>query len=375
MVEPLSGVPVQKAEMSDSDNNRMARGRLDQLARTVDELMDKATQNERILRRFQHFELKLLANSGIDSLLDNLLADSLQHFRLDAVELWLLDPQGILRELLPEELTQTAGLAWLDNDASLRALYGGKTVVRLASPSPAGLFSGRPVRSSALLPLVRQGTLVGSLHFGAFSAQRFSPDKSTDFINHLGSVVAVCLENCVNQERLHRLSLIDVLTRVENRRSFNASIEKEIARAVRQVEPLTVMIADLDHFKSINDNHGHQVGDRVLCAVAQEIAGMLRKTDHVCRYGGEEFALILPNCDRALAQEIGERIRQRVASMRVASDSGIEVPLSISLGVTCWTEPRADTADIAERLVKLADNAVYRAKGAGRNRVEYQAYL
>jgi diguanylate cyclase (GGDEF)-like protein len=352
----------------------MARGRLEQLARTVDELMDKATQNERILRRFQHFELKLLANSGIDSLLDNLLADSLQHFRLDAVELWLLDPQGILRELLPEELRQTPGLEWLDNDASLRALYGGKSVVRLASPSPSGLFSGRPVRSSALLPLVRQNALVGSLHFGAFSAQRFSPDKSTDFINHLGSVVAVCLENCVNQERLHRLSLIDVLTRVENRRSFNTSIEKEIARALRQVEPLTVMIGDLDHFKAINDNHGHQVGDRVLYAVAQEIAGMLRKTDHVCRYGGEEFALILPNCDRALAQEIGERIRQRVAGMRVASDSGIEVPLSISLGVTCWTEPRPDATGIAERLVKLADNAVYRAKGAGRNRVEYQAY-
>lgn len=366
--------PVQTTDMSDSDNNGKARNRLDQLARTVDELVDKATQNERILRRFQNFELKLLANSGIDSLLDNLLADSLQHFRLDAVELWLLDPQRILRELLSEELQHMPGLLWLDSDMDLRAMYAGKTVVRLASPSPTGLFSGRPVRSAALLPLVRQGMLVGSLHFGAFSPQRFSPDKSTDFINHLASVVAVCLENCVNQERLHRLSLIDVLTRVENRRSFNVSIEKEIARALRQDEPLTVMIGDLDHFKAINDNHGHQVGDRVLCAVAQEIAGMLRKTDHVCRYGGEEFALILPNCDRALAQEIGERIRQRVAGMRVASDSGIEVPLSISLGVTCWAEPRGagNRADgIAERLIKLADTAVYRAKDGGRNRVEY----
>lgn len=375
MVESDSAVPMRNAEMSDNDNNRLARSRMDRLARTVDELMDKATQNERILRRFQHFELKLLANSGIDSLLDNLLADSLQHFRLDAVELWLLDPQRILRDLLSEELQHTAGLQWLDSDVALRDLYAGKTAVRLASPSPVGLFSGRPVRSAALLPLVRQGMLVGSLHFGAFSAQRFSQDKSTDFINHLGSVVAVCLENCVNQERLHRLSLIDVLTRVENRRSFNASIEKEIARAARQAEPLTVMIADLDHFKSINDNHGHQVGDRVLHAVAQEIAGMLRKTDHVCRYGGEEFALILPNCDQALAQEIGERIRQRVAGMRVASDSGIEVALSISVGVTCWTQPTQGAGTgIAERLVKLADTAVYRAKSGGRDRVAYHVF-
>jgi diguanylate cyclase (GGDEF)-like protein len=374
MVELNSAVPVRNAEMADGDNNKLTRGRLEQLARTLSELMDKATQNERILRRFQHFELKLLAISGVDSLLDNLLADSLQHFRLDAVELWLLDPQRILRELLPEELQCYAGLHWLDSDTELRALYPGKMTVRLASPPPSGLFSGRPVRSAALLPLVRQGVVVGSLHFGAFSAQRFSQDKSTDFINHLASVVAVCLENCVNQERLHRLSLIDGLTRVENRRSFNLSIEKEISRASRQGEPLTVMIGDLDHFKTINDNHGHQVGDRVLCAVAQEFANMLRKTDHVCRYGGEEFALILPNCDRALALEIGERIRQRVAGMRVASDSGIEVPLSLSLGVTCWTQPAADSAGIAERLIKLADTAVYRAKAAGRNRVEYQTF-
>jgi diguanylate cyclase (GGDEF)-like protein len=222
---------------------------------------------------------------------------------------------------------------------------------------------------------VRQGALVGSLHFGAFSAQRFAGDKSTDFIGHLASVVAVCLENCANQERLHRLSLIDMLTRVENRRSFHLSMEKELARAVRQREPLTVMIGDIDHFKAINDNHGHQVGDRVLRAVAQEIAGTLRKTDHVCRYGGEEFALILPNCDRRLALEVAERIRQRIAALAIASDSGIGVPASLSLGVTCWTHPAASVDAVGERLVKLADDAVYRAKAAGRNRVEYQPFV
>ncbi|HET8709987.1 MAG TPA: diguanylate cyclase, partial [Spongiibacteraceae bacterium] len=245
---------------------------------------------------------------------------------------------------------------------------------RLASPPPPNLFPGRPMRSVALLPLVRQGALVGSLHFGAFAAQRFSGDKSTDFISHLASVVAVCIENCTNQERLHRLSLIDMLTHVENRRSFHLSMDTEIARAVRRGEPLTVMLGDLDHFKAINDNHGHQVGDRVLRTVAQEISGMLRKTDHVCRYGGEEFALILPSCDRNLALEIAERIRARIASLRIASDSGIEVPTSISLGVTCWTHPKANGVNVAERLIRIADDAAYRAKQGGRNRVEYQAF-
>ncbi|MFT3930453.1 MAG: DUF484 family protein [Spongiibacteraceae bacterium] len=365
---------AQRRRVETEDSNTVAKNRLEQLARTVGDLVDKATQNERILRKFQQFELQLLAISGLEPLFDTLLAESLRHFRIDATELWLFDPDRIVRDLLPEDVQRSAGLSWFESDRELRALYPESLSVRLVSPPPAGLFPGRPVRSVALLPLVRQGALVGSLHFGAFAAQRFSGDKSTDFISHLASVVAVCIENCTNQERLHRLSLIDMLTHVENRRSFHLSMDTEIARAIRQGEPLTVMLGDLDHFKSINDNHGHQVGDRVLRTVAQEISAMLRKTDHVCRYGGEEFALILPNCDRNLALDIAERIRARIAHLRIASDTGIEVPTSISLGVTCWTHPKPNSANIADRLVKLADDAAYRAKQGGRNRVEYHAF-
>lgn len=356
------------------DNNKLAQSRLEKLTRTLGDLMEKAVQNERILRNFQQFELELLAVNGLDVLLDTLLSNSLRHFRLDAVELWLFDPERILRELLAGDIQQTPGLVWLETDDELRALHPAQHAVRLSNPPPLGLFPGRPVRSAALLPLVRQGALIGSLHFGAYAAQRFSADKSTDFINHLASVVAVCLENCASQERLHRLSMIDMLTRVGNRRSFHISIDREIARAVRQREPLTVMLGDLDHFKQVNDNHGHQIGDRVLHAVAQEIAAMLRKTDHVCRYGGEEFALILPNCDRALGIEIAERIRARIFDMRIASDTGLRVPTSLSIGVTCWREPQAGATLVAERLVKFADDAVYKAKAAGRNRVEYLAF-
>lgn len=354
--------------------NKLAQNRLEHLARTVGDLVDKATQNERILRKFQQFELQLLALTGLDVLFDALLVESLRHFRIDATELWLFDPERIVRDLLPEDVQRSAGLYWFESDRELRALYPSSLNVRLVSPPPQGLFPGRPMRSVALLPLVRQGVLVGSLHFGAFAAQRFSNDKSTDFISHLASVVAVCIENCTNQERLHRLSLIDMLTHVENRRAFHLSMDTEIARAIRRAEPLTVMLGDLDHFKSINDNHGHQVGDRVLRTVAQEVSRMLRKTDHVCRYGGEEFALILPSCDRNLALEIAERIRARIANLRIASDSGIEVPTSISLGVTCWTHPQASSASVADRLVKIADDAAYRAKQGGRNRVEYNPF-
>lgn len=352
----------------------MARDRLERLASTVGALVDKANQNERILRRFQAFELQLLAVSDLAALLDTLLGVSLNHFQLDAVELLLFDPDGALRELLPPELCeQWPDLHWLDTDAALGVLYPAQQV-RLESPPPPLVFRGRALRSVALLPLVRQGYLVGSLHFGSFAAQRFSADKSTDFINHLASIVAHCVENGVNRERLHRLSLIDSLTRVGNRRAFNQALDREIARAVRQGEPLTVALIDLDHFKQINDRFGHPTGDRALRVVAQEVAALLRKTDHVCRYGGEEFALVLPNCPAELALEVAERIRRCIAALQLRSDRGDPFALTLSLGVTCWPVEAGAPEGLAEHLVALADSAVYRAKSGGRNRVEYRHF-
>ena len=179
--------------VADDTNNKVAKNRLEQLARTVGDLVDKATQNERILRKFQQFELQILAITNLETLFDTLLVESLRHFRIDAAELWLFDPERIIRDLLPEDVQRSAGLYWFEQDRDLRALYPSSNTVRLSSPPAAGLFPGRPIRSAALLPLVRHGAIVGSLHFGAFAAQRFSGDKSTDFISHLASVVAVCI--------------------------------------------------------------------------------------------------------------------------------------------------------------------------------------
>lgn len=353
---------------------KLARDRLERLAGTVGLLVDKANQNERILRRFQAFELQLLSVADLAALLDALLGASLHHFQLDAVELLLFDPDAALRELLPAELcAEWTGLHWLDSDTELRALYEVATV-RLESPPPPAIFRDRAMRSAAMLPLVRQGYLVGSLHFGSFAAQRFSADKSTDFINHLASIVALCVENSVNRERLHRLSLIDSLTRVGNRRAFNQALDREISRAIRQREPLALMLIDLDHFKQINDRFGHPSGDRALRVVAQEVAALLRKTDHVCRYGGEEFALVLPNCPAELALEVAERIRRCVGSLQLRSDHGDPFGLTLSLGVTCWPADAESATGLAERLVGLADDAVYRAKSGGRNRVEFRRF-
>ena len=376
-----------KSGRLDRKPDTLAARRLESLSQTVSDLFQKATQNEKILRRYQQFELKLLDHSNLEELLDMLLRNSLDHFQLDDVELWLYDPQNTLDELLPDDYQSMPGLHICKNRSSLEKLYGKKPVVRLISTSqgqPLPVFSGKDLRSVALLPLVRQGVLVGSLHFGAKGHQRFTLDKSTDFIEHLASIVSVCLENGVNQERLHRLSMYDMLTRVKNRRAFHLALNKEISRAFRSGDPLSLLFIDLDYFKQINDTYGHPMGDKVLREVAQFINDMLRKTDHVCRYGGEEFALVLPSCGQQRAMEIAERIRQQVSELEIINDDAEEescrkISVTLSMGACCWLpingkdNERGSEEDVAKELIACSDQGVYLSKAAGRNTIHYVA--
>ena len=367
----------------DRKSSELSDRRLDVLSFTVNDLYQKAVQNEKIMRRYQQFELQLLGHNGLDELLDMLLCNAVDYFHLDQVELWLYDPQDTLATLVSEETLAIPGLHLEKDASSIEKLYSKQPFVRLlATIAESGLsiFGGEVLKSAALLPLVRHGVLVGSLHFGARGHQRFATDKSTDFIDHLASIVSVCLENAVNQERLHHLSMYDPLTQVKNRRAFHLSLDKEISRASRGGDPLSLLFVDLDYFKKINDSYGHPAGDKVLREVAQYINDLLRKTDHVCRYGGEEFALLLPNCSQKRAMEIGERIRQQVSDLDIAvSELGDEechhIRVTLSMGVCCWL-PAADMAEgeekrVAAELVASSDRGVYQSKAAGRNCIHY----
>ena len=358
----------------------IASRRLDRLSETVSDLFIKATENEKILNRYQRFELQLLDVAGFGALLDMLIRNSVEYFQLQGAELWLYDPQSTLSELLPEHYLHTSQLRLLSSADELIGLYGSRPTVRLVSDEVGALpiFVGHRMRSCALLPLVRHGVLVGSLHFGVNNSERFAQDKSTDFITHLASIVAVCLENAVNQDRLHRLSMYDMLTQVKNRRAFQLALNNEVSRAARNGDPLSLLFIDLDHFKAINDQYGHPMGDRVLKEVAQHIHQMLRKTDHVCRYGGEEFALVLPNCAQQRAMEIAERIRQQISELIISDDKGVSVTLTVSIGVSGWfdiaTVHEMDTAAdiaVASELVRCADKSVYFAKAQGRNSIHF----
>lgn len=162
------------------------------------------------------------------------------------------------------------------------------------------------------------------------------------------------------------LSITDVLTQVANRRYLMDQIDIAVSRAQRENLPVSVLMIDLDHFKKINDEHGHLTGDVVLKSAAKILTDATRKSDLVGRYGGEEFCILLPGTDQAGAHHIAERCRQELAATNIASDLGDTIKISASIGLASLAAGESSSVD---QLLKAADDALYLAKERGRNRV------
>ena len=168
-------------------------------------------------------------------------------------------------------------------------------------------------------------------------------------------------------QRLETLSFADALTGVANRRAFDQSLDSEWRRGLRSRQPLSLLLIDIDYFKSFNDTYGHPAGDKCLAAVAAALSGFPRRAgDRVARYGGEEFAALLPLTDVLGAMALAKRMRAAVEGLNVPHTAGVGGRVTISVG--CATsEPTSGMS--AEALIAAADAALYEAKRSGRNRV------
>ena len=164
---------------------------------------------------------------------------------------------------------------------------------------------------------------------------------------------------------LCELSSRDALTGLANRRQFELALAREIDRVARAGEPALVMMVDIDHFKQVNDTHGHRAGDAVLEAVAETLQHCIRPMDTLARVGGEEFAMILPNCPPAFGQAVAERVRQQVQARAVTIGTGQQVSVTVSIGGAYAPQWVRSSAPL---WIERADRQLYRAKAAGRNR-------
>ena len=342
------------------------------LRQQLQTLLDEARLNEKKLFRLDQLEKQLIATRSLPELIQVILQDYKSVCDIDAVTLVLTDPEYEVARILEgekRENTKIPGLVlleklYLDNTHPYLGTFDAELQGAIFDPWPAGC------QSIALLPLMRQNELIGSLNLGSCEAERFSADNGTDFLERLTAIFSICLENALNHERLKLVGLTDPLTGVNNRRYFETRFHGEISHARRHLLPLACMFLDIDKFKHINDNFGHLAGDEVLRNVASLIKLQLRSNDIIARYGGEEFVVLLPQTALRQACEIAERIRATIASQPLQPLPGKNLEVTISIGVAMLPGKLAeDDRTSGQNLISSADAALYQAKENGRNRV------
>ncbi|MFN3820967.1 MAG: GGDEF domain-containing protein [bacterium] len=188
-----------------------------------------------------------------------------------------------------------------------------------------------------------------------------------DWCRKIGEMIVQQYLNAQSHSRARHLAIIDGLTRVFNHRFFVEQLSRELKRARRYQNPLTLLMLDIDHFKHYNDNWGHLQGDKVLCEVANLVKRQVREVDWVCRYGGEEFAIILPETELRQGLVVAEKIRQAIALRRFRHGSSQPMKrVTVSIGAAELTPDIDDPGELVNR----ADTALYHAKRLGRNRCE-----
>ncbi len=355
---------------------------VERLQRMIRELVSRSEDIQRVQQRFRDFEYHLLNATTFKELMDVFLIKARSHFKLQATSFIALDENGHLADLISE-----TSIGYYSQSLQLRqrsnffaTLYAQKPriiLTHLDSLTSTRLFpAAGNVVSAALMPLVRHQKIIGSWHFGSDDAHRYEPSKGTDFLQHMASLAAICFENAVAMEQVQRQGMIDTLTQVKNRRSFEEEYPKELDRAVRTQQPLTCLFIDVDFFKSVNDRYGHAAGDACLKCVAQQVQTQLRKTDLLVRFGGEEFVVLMPACNDQQARQIAERIRAHVKMQPIDTGDGSSIHVTVSLGVATWAPADNQAWDesvrkvMGDRILQQADQAMYHAKAGGRNRVE-----
>ncbi len=238
--------------------------------------------------------------------------------------------------------------------------------IQRMNESDVKIATGYLAKAMLVVPLTSRGRTLGVLTLINWTAGHLFSEEDQYLISTLANYAAIAVENARLFGVAETMALTDGLTGLANRRAFDYVLEKEVARAHRYAHPLSLAILDVDDFKTYNDTHGHIAGDEQLKAQADLISRSMREADLVARYGGDEFAIIIPNTGQLGAIRLGERIRRDAEAAAPGPNGGSPIPgFSISMGVASYDNGMDNPLD----LLRAADKAVLAAKLAGKNRV------
>jgi diguanylate cyclase (GGDEF)-like protein len=321
-----------------------------ELSRRERERADEA----RSLRRLGEATSRLARVSDAAELERDLCATARDLVGADGAILWTATPDGMLRataavgiEIVGVEFPPGHGSTSRQAFDTAEQIYRSKAEMLGIAGWGAALFQ----------PLLAGGRPVGVLTVFWDGDLPEPPERELSMIELLSSEAAVAIERTTTFSELEKLTRVDALTGIGNRRAFDEQLTRELKRSERERNPVALAMFDFDHFKAYNDAHGHPAGDRLLTDVAAAWAGCLRATDSLARYGGEEFALIAPGCTQEDAVALVDRLREAVTEGQTCS-----------AGVAFW-----DRRESAAEFLARADAALYAAKVAGRNRTRLAA--
>lgn len=352
-----------------------------QLKQTLSTAISEAKLNRAVLKRFIDIEIKMLSCDKLSQLIDVLLNDFKNIFKLSVVSLFLHNKEGLAAPLLAGLNPSIArNLSLFADLQEIQSIYPKQTIRAgdIDRELRKKLFPNNPfVLSCVLLPLIHKGRLIGSLHLGAKELNRYHTEHRYEYLERTSALLAVCIENCIIHENLAYLSTTDTLTKISNRHSFDQEIDKALHRANRHSQHLSLLFLDIDHFKQVNDTYGHTSGDQVLKSFANTLKQLIRNTDFLARFGGEEFAILLPNCGPKQAVQLANNLRQKVAEHLFDTLSSEQINISTSIGVCSYSfcddfHVAQNMTSLSQDILQSADQALYRAKHSGRNKVVYQ---
>jgi diguanylate cyclase (GGDEF)-like protein len=333
--------------------------------RLVSDLQDQI----RSIRSAQEIGNVIVSTFDVDTVLRLIVRGIRDVTGADACSIMLLDAEGVYLSIrasegIPEDIAKSVRIRKGENIAGWVAQEGRPLLIPNLDEddrfecTARGRYSTNSVLS---VPLKAKGCLLGVINVNRLVSTRPFNSNDENLLMIFANQAAIALENARLYNELQRLAITDGLTGLANHRAFQDQLKVELARASRFFQEVSLLIIDIDHFKSINDNFGHRRGDEVLRCVGQTLQKLVRRMDMVARYGGEEFAIIMPQTPKPEAVRIADRIRQNVERQRWVEEDP-ERAITLSMGVSEYPNDAHDPA----ALVELADQALYRSKQNGR---------
>lgn len=349
-----------------------------ELSRTLEAYKIIAKDNEKILLRLWGTELQLIHLDSLSAIFSILTNQHKDNVHLESATLALVDVDFSYRQAINNEgfsEDQFPNVIFLNDEKRLRDLLPSNLVPRLGkynNKTNGFLFPkrGRNPASIALMPLIRHHKLIGTLNLLSHDQSRFIEGNATDFMSHFATVAAICLENAILYAKTQNQTVTDALTGLHNRRFFDEAIIRFLTISESNHSPLSCLFLDIDYFKKINDTYGHAVGDQVLSEFSKLIEQNIPNQCVPARYGGEEFVILLPNTDSDNAGIVAESIRNAVSNHIIKIENN-NISITVSIGVNTFSPQQnsSNIEEIAKNLINGTDEAVYKAKENGRNRV------